>query len=118
MLPDLKALLECLVIPVECPHCRHRCERIIGPIKSDGVYTCPACGRAAIIDSSRINDEVAAAAERLSEQAMELGRSLEGGPHGVTSTTINPAYVRTPLVEKQITDQAKTHGIPEQEVVE
>ncbi len=44
--------------------------------------------------------------------------ALEGGPHGVTSTTINPAYVRTPLVEKQITDQAKTHGIPEQEVVE
>lgn len=44
--------------------------------------------------------------------------ALEGGPHGVTSTCINPAYVRTPLVEKQITDQARTHGIPEAEVVE
>ncbi len=44
--------------------------------------------------------------------------ALEGGPHGVTSTTINPAYVRTPLVEKQIADQAATHGIPESEVVE
>ncbi|NLW99561.1 MAG: SDR family oxidoreductase, partial [Actinomycetales bacterium] len=30
----------------------------------------------------------------------------------------NPAYVRTPLVEKQIADQARTHGIPESEVVE
>lgn len=44
--------------------------------------------------------------------------ALEGGPHGVTSNCINPAYVRTPLVEKQITAQAKVHGIPEDEVVE
>lgn len=44
--------------------------------------------------------------------------ALEGGPHGVTSNCINPAYVRTPLVEKQIADQAKIHQIPESEVVE
>jgi 3-hydroxybutyrate dehydrogenase len=44
--------------------------------------------------------------------------ALEGAPHGVTSNCINPAYVRTPLVEQQITDQAKVHGIPESEVVE
>lgn len=44
--------------------------------------------------------------------------ALEGGPHGVTSNCINPGYVRTPLVEKQIADQAKVHGIPESEVVE
>ena len=44
--------------------------------------------------------------------------ALEGAPHGVTRTCINPAYVRTPLVEKQIADQARTHGIPEAEVVE
>ena len=44
--------------------------------------------------------------------------ALEGGPHGVTSTCINPAYVRTPLVEKQIEDQARTHGIPPSEVVD
>jgi 3-hydroxybutyrate dehydrogenase len=31
---------------------------------------------------------------------------------------VNPAYVRTPLVEKQIADQAKLHGLPESEVVE
>ncbi|QTV79606.1 3-hydroxybutyrate dehydrogenase [Microbacterium sp. NIBRBAC000506063] len=43
---------------------------------------------------------------------------LEGGPHGVTSNCINPGYVRTPLVEKQIADQARVHGIPESEVVE
>ncbi len=43
---------------------------------------------------------------------------LEGGPHGVTSNCINPGYVRTPLVEKQIADQARIHGIPEGEVVE
>ncbi|HEX5428290.1 MAG TPA: 3-hydroxybutyrate dehydrogenase [Pedococcus sp.] len=44
--------------------------------------------------------------------------ALEGGPHGVTSNCVNPAYVRTPLVEKQIADQARTHGIPESEVVD
>lgn len=44
--------------------------------------------------------------------------ALEGAPHGVTSTCVNPGYVRTPLVEQQIADQARTHGIPEGEVVE
>lgn len=44
--------------------------------------------------------------------------ALEGGPHGVTSNCVNPGYVRTPLVERQIADQAKAHGIPESEVVE
>lgn len=44
--------------------------------------------------------------------------ALEGAPHGVTSNCVNPGYVRTPLVTKQIADQAKTHGIDEDEVVE
>jgi 3-hydroxybutyrate dehydrogenase len=43
--------------------------------------------------------------------------ALEGGARGVTSNTICPAYVRTPLVQKQIADQARVHGIPEAEVV-
>jgi 3-hydroxybutyrate dehydrogenase len=43
--------------------------------------------------------------------------ALEGGPHGVTSNCVNPGYVRTPLVEKQLADQAKMHGIPESEVL-
>jgi 3-hydroxybutyrate dehydrogenase len=44
--------------------------------------------------------------------------ALEGGPKGVTSNCICPAYVRTPLVENQIADQARTRGIPESEVIE
>ncbi|OBK74377.1 3-hydroxybutyrate dehydrogenase [Mycobacterium sp. 1274761.0] len=44
--------------------------------------------------------------------------ALEGGPHGVTSNCVNPGYVRTPLVAQQIADQARTHGIDEQQVVE
>lgn len=44
--------------------------------------------------------------------------ALEGAPHGVTSNCVNPGYVRTPLVEKQIADQARVHGIPESEVIE
>ena len=44
--------------------------------------------------------------------------ALEGGPHGVTSNCVNPGYVRTPLVTKQIADQARTHDLPEEKVVE
>ena len=43
--------------------------------------------------------------------------ALEGGEHGVTSVCVNPGYVRTPLVEKQVADQARVHGIPESEVL-
>lgn len=46
--------------------------------------------------------------------------ALEAGarsPH-ITCNAICPSYVRTPLVEKQIADQAKVHGLPESEVVE
>ena len=44
--------------------------------------------------------------------------ALEGGPHGVTSNCVNPGYVNTPLVQKQIGDQARAHGIPESDVIE
>lgn len=44
--------------------------------------------------------------------------ALEGGPHDVTSNCVDPGYVRTALVTKQIADQARTHGIGEDEVVE
>ncbi len=44
--------------------------------------------------------------------------ALEGAEHGVTCNAICPSYVRTPLVEKQIADQARIHHIPESEVVE
>jgi len=44
--------------------------------------------------------------------------ALETGPYGVTANAIAPAYVRTPLVEGQIQDQARTLGISPEEVVE
>lgn len=37
--------------------------------------------------------------------------AIEGAPYGVTSNCISPGYVRTPLVEGQIQDQAAAHGI-------
>ena len=43
--------------------------------------------------------------------------ALEGAAHGVTSNCVNPAYVRTPLVEKQIADQAEAHGIAPERVL-
>ena len=43
--------------------------------------------------------------------------ALEGAEHGVTSNCVNPGYVRTPLVQNQIADQAKAHGLSEEDVV-
>ncbi|QDA58780.1 3-hydroxybutyrate dehydrogenase [Hymenobacter jejuensis] len=43
--------------------------------------------------------------------------ALEGAPLGITANTICPGYVRTPLVEKQIADQAKAHHLSEEEVI-
>ena len=44
--------------------------------------------------------------------------ALEAAEKGVTSNTVCPGYVRTPLVEGQISDQAASHGIEESEVVD
>ncbi|MFQ5846734.1 MAG: 3-hydroxybutyrate dehydrogenase [Candidatus Methylomirabilales bacterium] len=44
--------------------------------------------------------------------------ALEGAAHNVTAVAVCPAYVRTPIVEHQIAEQAKAHGISEQEVME
>ena len=44
--------------------------------------------------------------------------ALEGAEHGVTATAVCPAFVRTPLVEAQIADQAKAHNMPEDRVLE
>jgi len=44
--------------------------------------------------------------------------ALEGAPYGVTSNCVSPAYVRTPLVESQVADQAAAHGMPPEQVVQ
>ena len=44
--------------------------------------------------------------------------ALEGATQGVTASAVCPAFVRTPLVEAQIADQAKAHGMPEERVLE
>jgi 3-hydroxybutyrate dehydrogenase len=44
--------------------------------------------------------------------------ALEGAQDGISVSAVCPAYVRTPLVEKQIADQARAHGLPEERVLE
>lgn len=44
--------------------------------------------------------------------------ALEVGEYGITANAVCPSYVRTPLVEGQVADQAKIHGIPPNEVIE
>lgn len=43
--------------------------------------------------------------------------ALEGAEHGVTSNCVNPGYVMTPLVRAQIADQARVHGMSQDDVV-
>ncbi len=43
--------------------------------------------------------------------------AMEGGEYGITVNSICPAYVRTPLVDGQITAQAKHHNMSEEQVV-
>lgn len=44
--------------------------------------------------------------------------ALEGAPFNITCNAICPGYVRTPLVERQIPDQAKVHNLSEEEVIQ
>jgi 3-hydroxybutyrate dehydrogenase len=44
--------------------------------------------------------------------------ALEGAEDGIRASAVCPGYVRTPLVEKQIADQATAHGIPKDRVLE
>jgi 3-hydroxybutyrate dehydrogenase len=44
--------------------------------------------------------------------------ALEGAELGITASALCPAFVRTPLVEAQIADQARLHGLPEERVVQ
>jgi len=43
--------------------------------------------------------------------------ALEVAEQGITSNAICPGFVRTPLVDKQIDDQARVHGIPRENVI-
>ena len=43
--------------------------------------------------------------------------ALEAARYGVTSNCVNPGYVRTPMVDQQIADQAKAHGVSEEQVL-
>jgi 3-hydroxybutyrate dehydrogenase len=44
--------------------------------------------------------------------------ALEGATQGILATAVCPGFVRTPLVEAQIADQARAHGVPEERVLE
>ena len=44
--------------------------------------------------------------------------ALEGAADGIRATAVCPGYVRTPLVERQIANQARAHGIPVERVLE
>lgn len=50
-------------------------------------------------------------------EGLSKSLALEGAPHGVTSNCVNPGYVRTPLVDRQVSDQAREHHVSEDEVI-
>lgn len=83
-----------------------------------------ANGRGRIVNISSVHGMIASpyksayVAAKHGLEGLSKVIALEGAPHGVTSNCVNPAYVRTPLVEHQIASQAEAHGISEDEVIE
>lgn len=43
--------------------------------------------------------------------------ALEGAPYGITCNAICPGYVHTPIIDKQIADQMKTHNMSKEDVI-
>ena len=61
--------------------------------------------------------KVAYVAAKHGLEGMSKVVALESAEHGVTSNCINPGYVHTPLIEKQIHDQARVHNLSESDVL-
>lgn len=86
-----------------------------------GMY---AAGWGRVINVSSIHGLVASpyksayVAAKHGLQGLTKTLALEAGERGVTCNCVNPGYVRTPLVESQIADQARTNKISESEVLE
>lgn len=81
-----------------------------------------ACGRIVNIGSAH---SLAASPYKVAYVTVKHGllgltkvAALEGGLHGLTCNIVCPAYVRTPLVDEQIADQARTRGLRPEEVEE
>ncbi len=68
-------------------------------------------------DAERVPYKVAYVTAKHGLEGLSKVIALEGADHGVTSNCINPGYVRTPLVEAQIADQAAAHGMSEADVL-
>ena len=67
-------------------------------------------------DASKLNAPYVSAKHALLGLARVVAK--EGAEHGVRANVICPGFVRTPLVDKQIPEQAKELGISEQEVID
>ncbi|CAM4075764.1 3-hydroxybutyrate dehydrogenase [Vreelandella rituensis] len=82
------------------------------------------CGWGRVINIASVHAQVASPgkAAYISAKHGIIGltktAALEGGEQGITANAICPAYVKTPLVDNQIADQAKLNGMEEQEVIE
>jgi 3-hydroxybutyrate dehydrogenase len=81
-------------------------------------------GRGRIINMASINGLVGFAGKAAYNSAKHglIGLSrvaaLEGAPHGITVNALCPGYVDTPLVRNQLSDLARTRGVPLERVLE
>jgi len=105
-------------------------DRLIG-VMLTGTFLCTKYAMAAmmahkwgrIINVNSIHGHVASAfkaayvSAKFGIRGLARVAALEGAPYGITVNNICPSYVRTPLVDKQIADQAVVHGISEEEVI-
>ena len=83
-----------------------------------------AQGRGRIVNIASAHGLVASAfkapyvAAKFGVVGFTKGTAVELARTGITANAICPGYVKTPLIEAQIVDQAKTRGIPEDRVME
>ena len=105
-------------------------DALIGISLSSSFHTCKALipamrekGWGRIINIGSIHSLVASA-NKAGYVAAKFGLlgltkviALETAEHNITCNCLCPAYVNTPLVQGQVPAQAKTHGIPESEVI-
>ena len=76
------------------------------------------CRRSTASSAGGLSGQVAYAASKAGLLGLVKTLALEGAPVGIRASAVCPGYVRTALVEQQIADQSRTHGVPEERVLE